>query len=195
MNAKLIPAALFALTALLSAQTQIVRGDVEDITNTTTQFYLKCTNIPLVSTALNLNTLLANNWILQVVNVGTAANPILSVQQATATTKVFEMGNLRLNRAARWQINAAPGSFGVMLLDLTARTRYTPLGSIGTWLLSANAGVVASGTTNSLGVFETSVTMPNLPALVGASFTSQALVANANGILLSNADCKDVRAN
>lgn len=195
MTIKLIPAALFALTALLPAQTQIVRGDVEDVPNTANQFRLKCTNIPLVSTALNLNNLLNNNWVLNVMNVGSATNPVLDVQSATATAKVFDIGNLRLNRADRWQVHAAAGSFTLILLDLTANTRYAPLGPIGTWLLSGGAAVVTSGTTNAAGVFETSVFVPNLPALVGTSFTGQALVATGANLLLSNPDCKDVRAN
>lgn len=196
MTCKLIPAALFAaMTTVLSAQTQTVRGDVEDVPNTANQFVLKCTGIPLVSTTLNLNNLLNSNWILDVVNVGTTASPVLDVRAATLTTKVFDMGNLRLNRADRWQVSAAPGSFAFVLVDLTTSTRYTPLGQIGTWLLSGGAGVVASGTTNAAGVFETSVFVPNLPALVGTSFSGQALVATGANLLLSNADCRQVRAN
>lgn len=196
MSCKLLPSALFAaFAALLPAQNQIVRGDVEDVQNTSNRFFLKCTNIPLVSSALNLNNLLNSDWILDVRNVGSATSPVLDVLAATQTTKVFDMGNLRLNRADRWQVRAAPGSFALMLLDATANTGWLPFGALGAWLLSGNAAVVRSGTTNGLGVFETSVFVPNLPALVGMSFTGQALVASGSTLLLSNADCKDVRAN
>lgn len=195
MIAKLSAPALLFFAALLPAQTQIVRGDVEDVPNTASQFILKCTNIPLVSTTLNLNNFTNGNWILDVVNVGNATNPVLDVRAATATAKIFDIGNLRLNRADRWEVTAAPGSFALIMLDAMVNTRYTPFGALGTWLLSPGAAHVASGTTNALGKFETSVFVPNLPALVGTTFTGQALVAAGGNVQISNADCKEVRAN
>ena len=48
----LLPFSTALLAGLLSAQTQTVRGEVEDVQGTANQFFLKCTNIPLVSTTV-----------------------------------------------------------------------------------------------------------------------------------------------
>lgn len=181
---------LFSGASLLPAQTQTLRGKVEDVQNTQNQFFLDCTNIPLVSTALNLNTWVGQQAILQVVNIGTSAAPILRVDAAVATTKIFDIGNLRPNQSTRWQINAAPGAFGMMFLDFTAHTGYSPFGAAGTWLLGSGAATIAAGTTNGMGQFEINFTAPNFPALLGTSFTGQGLVVDQGVLTLANPDCK-----
>ena len=192
----LVPA---ALAATLSAQTQTVRGQVENVKNTQNQFFLDCTTIPLVSSKLNLNLLAGHQnkqeYVLQVINKGTAANPVLDVQSATPTTKVFDMGNLRIGRSDRWQVRWKPGSDTVIAVTLTSWTGYAPMGPLGTFLLGPNFIIFNSGRVNQLGVFEFSYRPPNIPTLVGTSFTGQALVREPNGFqFLSNPDCKEVRS-
>ena len=181
---------LLASTSALCAQTQTLRGKVEDVQGTQNQFYLDCTNIPLISNALNLNTWVGQEAVLQVVNVGTAAAPRLRVDAATATTKVFDMGNLRQGQSARWQVNAPAGSFALMLLDFTSFTGYAPFGSFGTFLLGSSPATLASGLTNAQNQFEISFAVPAFPALVGTSFTGQALVGDHGTWFFSNPDCK-----
>lgn len=180
------------LTSLLSAQTQIVRGKVEDVQNTQNQFFLDCTHLPVVSTALNLNLWVGQQAILQVINVGTASAPVLRIDAATATAKVFDMGNLRLGQSARWEVTAPAGSFAFMFLNFTDFTTYSPFGGFGTWLLGNGAATVASGVTNLQNQFEINYTMAVIPSLVGVSLTSQALVGDHGTWFLSNPDCKSI---
>ncbi len=193
---RLLPLILpLAAASLLPAQTQTMRGSIEDVRNTQNQFFLDCTNIPVFSTTLNLNTVISQEAILEVVNVGTAQSPRLDVRSVTPTTKVFDMGNLRLGRSARWQINAPPGSFGMMFLDFTANTGYVPFGNAGVWLLGPNAATIASGFTNGQGQFEISYGVPNVPQLIGTDFTGQGLVGSNGTWFLANPDCKTLEAN
>ena len=189
-----LPIAALVATSL-TAQTQLLRGKVEDVRQTQNKFVLDCTSIPLTSTKLNLNLLVGNQYIMQVVNKGTASSPMLEVQSVTATTKVFDMGNIRLGRADRWQVRGKAGSKTVVAVTATALTGYVPLGSLGTFLLGPNFAVVGQGAINQLGVFEFRLQPPNMNSLVGMSFTGQALVQEPNGFLfLSNPDCKQVRS-
>lgn len=184
---------LLTLTTALSAQTQSLRGKVEDVQNTQHQFYLDCTNIPLVSTAVNLNAWVGQEASMLVTNVGTASAPTLRIDAITAATKVFDMGNLRLGRTDRWEVNAPAGSFAFLFVDFTANTAYTPFGAFGTWLLGPGAATLASGFTNGQNQFEIDYTMPVIPALVGISLTGQALVGTGGVWSLSNPDCKAIR--
>jgi hypothetical protein len=182
------------LSALVPAQTQILRGSIEDVQQTQNQFFLDCTNIPVRSSTLNLNNFISFEAILQVTNVGTAQNPLLEVHSVTPTTKTFDMGNLRLGRSARWEINAPAGSFGMMFVDFTFNTGYLPFGSAGVWLLGGSAASLASGITNGQNQFEINFTMPNIPSLVGTSFTGQGLIGDHGTWFFANPDCKVVEA-
>lgn len=179
----------------LLAQTQTVRGKVEDIRQTQGKFVLDCTNIPLTSKAVVLKNLVGTQQILQVVNTGTAKSPVLEVKSAKATTKIFDMGNLKLGKSARWEVNSTPGNTALVFLNAKSRTGYLPLGGMGTWLIGLDAQFLTAGVVNARGKFEFSFTMPNLPKLVGTTFVGQAVVVDkSRGIQLSNTDCRDVRS-
>ncbi|MEZ5988776.1 MAG: hypothetical protein R3F30_06580 [Planctomycetota bacterium] len=183
------------LTASLTAQTQTVRGKVEDVQGQNGKFVLDCTNIPLTSATLNLNAMVGQQFVLQVVNKGTAAIPSLEVSSAAAATKIFDIGNLDLGKAARWQVNHTPGSAAVVFVNGLERTSYIPLGAWGTWLLNLDAAFFNAGVVNNQGQFEFTFTMPNIPALVGKTFVGQAVVVDPQRqVLLSNPDCKEVRS-
>ena len=193
LSSLLLVSGLLATT--LTAQTQLLRGKVEDVRNTQNQFYLDCTNIPLTSANLNLNTMVGQQFVMQVVNTGSATSPRLEIKSVTATTKVFDMGNIRLGRSDRWQVRWKAGSRVVVGVTATAQTSYVPLGPLGTFLLGPYFGVLARGQTNQLGAYEFSYQPPNISTLVGMSFTGQALVQEPGGfLLLSNPDCKEVRS-
>lgn len=183
-----------ALAAVLPAQTQTVRGEVEDVRNTQNQFYLKCTNIPLVSSTVDLRALEQANQqlILQVINAGTPAAPVLDVQSTVVTPRIMDMGNLRFGRSERWEVNADPGTFAMVFIGLTQNTRYVPLGGLGTLLLGNDAAALNSGFVNGQGQFQFNFTMPTLPQLLGTSVTSQALASVGGSYLISNPDCKEI---
>jgi hypothetical protein len=173
----------------------LLRGKVEHVRNTTNQFFLDGTSIPLVSKALSLEGFVGMQTIMQVVNIGTRTRPTLDVRSAALTAKMFDMGNLRFGRAEVWQVNAAWGSSAVVYANAMAATSYLPVGAWGTWLLGPAPLRMASGVVSNLGQFRFRFTMPRIPALVGVAFTAQAVVQDKSGrITLSNADSKEVRS-
>jgi hypothetical protein len=193
MNFRTLLLAAVVATASLPAQ-QTLRGKVEDVRNTQNQFFLDGTTITVRSQTLNLNTIVGQESILQVLDVGAPGAPVLEVLSATPTAKVFDMGNLRLGRDARWQVNAPPGSFASVHVVPTSLTGWMPFGPAGVWLLGTGFLSLNSGFTNGAGQFEFTFVAPNLPELVGTSFTGQALVGTATAGLVtwsfSNPDAK-----
>lgn len=198
---KLHTFALSALLALgsLSAQTQLVRGEVDGIQGTNL-FQLKCTTVRLTSANLNLQALHdlthQNNVVLDMQVVDSFGNgSSLEVVAATPVTRNFDMGNLRFGRAETWEVFAAPGSQVWVFVGGGGDTGYTPVGAIGTWLLGPSAVPFLNGTTNATGSARFSVTMPTAPGLVGAVFAAQSVVSSGGALSVTNAECKEVRAN
>jgi hypothetical protein len=186
----MLAALTFAATTV--AQTVTIRGKVEDVQGTQNQFYLDGTNIPLVSNTLNLNLWQGQDAILDVVNVGTASAPTLRVDAATATTKMMDMGNLRLGETRTWEVFAPSGSGAFIFMDWTANTRFAPVpGFQGAVFLGDSPHFLTGGITFG-GVFQTTFTTPNNPALVGLAVSSQALVTTNTAWILSNVDGKVV---
>jgi hypothetical protein len=189
---------LASLSVPALAQTQLVVGDVDAIQGTNL-FRLDCTNIRLVSTTVNLQQLhdLSRQqdieFEMQVRDVSAGGTTTLDVVSARAIPEQFDMGNLRFGRSETWEVFAAPGSPVWMFVNATSQTSYTPLGSFGTWLLGGNALPMANGVASAIGRFQINFTMPTIPALVGASFTSQAVVQQGGVFSITNPDCKVVR--
>ena len=191
MHMTMIAAALLAASTAAQA-TQTLRGKVEDVQGTANQFFLDCTSIPLTSAALNLNLHIGQQFVMEVINTGTSQNPSLEVVTVTATAKSFDMGNLRLGKSATWEAFSNPGEFAMMFAGQTANTGYMPFGSAGVWLIGSDTMTIHSGFTNQLGALQVSVTMPNVPSLIGTSYTAQALISNSGTWFFSNPDCKTV---
>ena len=189
---------LVAFAAPITAQTQLVRGDVDGIQHTAGQFVLKCSNIRLVSTTVNLQALhdlSRQNDIefeMQVRDVSVGGQTILDVVSATQIPEQFDMGNLRFNRSETWEVFAAPNSPAFVSVNVTSETSYLPVGPLGTWILGL-VPVAFQGTTNALGRFQFRYTMPTIPALVGVSISAQAVVVEGGVISITNPDCKEVR--
>lgn len=182
---------LFVVT--LAAQTETLRGKVEDVQGTANQFFLDGTNLPLVSTALNLNLWVGQQAILQVVNIGTATAPVIRVDAAVATTQVMDIHNLRLGQTNNMEVFAPAGSAAFIFLDFTANTGFLPAGAFGVWLLSASPYLHAGGITAAQNVFQAPFTTPNIPSLVGLQITSQAFVGDHGTWFFSNPDGKTVQ--
>lgn len=189
----LFSTALVAASAV--AQGQIVRGEVEDVRNTFNQFYFKCTNIPVTSTAVSLAAIQDTQGEFTVQNVGTATSPAFEVLSFTPALKQFDMGNIRLGRTDTWEITGAPGELFFFFVGATNNTGYTPFGAAGTWLLGMDAATLVTGVIPPLGRFQTQIGPPNNQQLVGLEFTGQALIGGPAGWKLTNPDCKTVRAN
>ncbi len=181
-------------TTFATAQTTTLRGKVEDVQGTQNQFFLDGTNVPMVSTALNLNTWLGQQAVMQVVNVGTTAAPVLRVDAATATTKVMDMGNMRLGQSSTWQVFAPTGSFALIAIDFTGNTGFAPVGTFGSYLLGGNPVLLAAGFTNAPNLFQVQITTIPDQTLVGLEITSQAIVGDpGDNWYFSNPDNKTVQ--
>lgn len=187
----ILPIALI-LTKTLAAQTHTLRGKVEDVQGTTNQFFLDGTNLPVVSSALNLNTWVGQQAILQVVNIGTASAPVVRVDAAVATIKVMDMGNLRLGQTSTFEVTAPAGSAAFMFMDFTANTQFLPFPAFGVWVLGMAPHLLAAGITNGQNQFQTPFATPAIPSLIGLQITSQALVGDHGNWFFSNPDGKTV---
>ena len=184
-------ACLFAAAA--TAQTYTIQGKVEDVQGTQNQFFLDGTLIPVFSTALNLNLWQGQQALLDVVDVGTAGAPLLRIDAATPTTKVMDMGNLRLNRTSTFEVSAPAGTAAFLFLDFTNNTGFTPIpGAGGVWLLGLSPHLLAGGFTNAVGVFETTFATPNVPALVGLGVSGQTLTSTGGAWGFSNVDSREI---
>lgn len=188
-----------ALAPALSAQTQLVRGDIDSIQGTNL-FRLDCTqDVRLVSSTVDLlalhNASHQQNfeYEMQVVDVSTPSQTILDVISATQIPEQFEMGNLRFGQSNTWEVFAAPGSPAWVFVAARTDTGYLPLGAPGTWILGGSAIVFNQGFTNGVGRFQFNYTMPTLPALVGLEVSGQAIVFESGAFRLTNPDCKDIR--
>lgn len=181
-----------AATAVLPAQTQTLRGGVEDVQGTQNQFFLDCTNIPMVSNTANLNNWTNNEAVMEVVNIGTAANPILRVDQIAPAAKIMDMGNLEFGESNSWEVNAPNGSFCFVFIDFVWNTGYTPFGNAGTYLLGQTPVSFRSGIATNQNQFRFNFTMPTLPQYLGVTVSSQALVGTNGAWTFSNLDCKEV---
>jgi hypothetical protein len=174
------------------AQTVTLRGKIEDVSGPGNQFVIDGTNLPAVSTALNLNTWVGQQAILQVVNVGTATAPVIRVDAAVPTVKVMDMGNLRLGQSSTFEVDAPAGSAAFMFLDWQSNTGFTPAGGLGCWLLGPAPFLLAGGITNGQNQFEVQFATPNNPQLLGLRVSSQAFVGDHGTWFFSNPDNKTV---
>lgn len=181
-------------TSFATAQTATLRGKVEDVQGTQNKFYLGGTRLPLVSTALNLNTWLGQQAELQVTNVGPAAAPVLRVDAAVTIAASMDMGNLGLGKTSTFEVAAPTGAFTFLFVDFTDNGGFAPIQGAGTYLLGAAPALLAQGFTNAPNRFQVQFTMPTDQTLLGFEITSQAVFGTvAGGWQLSNVDSKVVQ--
>ena len=190
-------AAILIATTAATAQTQLVRGEVDSVSGTN-RFVLDCTRIPLVSATVDLRALhdatrQQDLFVeMQVRNAGSPSQPVLDVVSATIRPETFDMGNLRFGRSESWEVFGVPGSPAWVFVNHRSQTGYLPLGAAGTWLLG-NALPIRNGTISGVGRFRFEFTMPTLPALVGQEFSAQAIVQENGVFRITEPDCKEVR--
>jgi hypothetical protein len=141
-----------------TAQTQLVRGDVDRVQNSQ-NFQLDCTTIRLVSSTVNLQQLHDQSrqqdieYEMQVNDVSAGGVTILDVLSARAIPELMDMGNIRLGRSDSWEVLGAPGSSALVFVNAGNQTRYLPAGSMGTWLLNTNFLFFQFGVISSAGQF------------------------------------------
>jgi hypothetical protein len=181
------------------AQTQLVRGDIDNISGTN-RFVLDCTGIGLISSTVNLQALhdLSRQQDIEFemrVTVAQANPTVLNVVSAVQIPEMFDMGNLRFGRSETWEVFGPSGSLAAVYAGTRASTRYSPHGAAGTWVIGPELALVRQGSIQN-GRFQFSFQMPTIPALVGVEFTSQALVLTPScQLVITNPDCREVRNN
>lgn len=181
------------LVTLLSAQTQILRGKIEDVPSTVNQFVLDGTTLPLVSTVLNLNAWVGQDARMDVVNIGTATAPVLRVDVAVATPAAFELSPLHIGQSTTLKAHAPTGSVAFLLVDFSSNVGFAPVPAFGVWLLGASPFLLATVLTNGQNEATAMFPTPANAALVGLTLSAQALIGDHGNWFFSNLDTETIQ--
>jgi hypothetical protein len=167
---------------------QTLRGKIEAVPQTVNQFFLGGTTLPLVSTALNLNSWIGQQALMQVVDTGTTAAPVIRVDSAVATTQIMDMASLHLGQSSTMTVTAPAGSAAFIFLDFTSNSGFLPFGGFGVWLFGGSPYLLAGGITDPQNLFQAPFLTPANAALLGLAVSSQALVGDHGNWFFSNPD-------
>ncbi|QDU68333.1 hypothetical protein [Engelhardtia mirabilis] len=188
----LAPIALFVLSTSALAQEVTFTGKVEDVSGTTNQFVLGCTDTQLTSAFFNLNLFVGEQVQITGQWNGSAANPSVAVDAISVVPEVFEIGGgTKIGKTSTLGFTAAPGSGALGFISLN--TSFTPFGAEGVIFIDQSQIVLsASGTVGGAGVLQIPFQIPNSPALVGLDIYGQGAVVAGGLVSLTNPDCKTI---
>jgi hypothetical protein len=193
MKLSLVIPALLATTALTTAQSVTLRGKVEDVSGTTGQFFLDCTDVDLSSIAFNLNLFVGQHVEIQGTWNGSVGTPAVVVEAIANVPESFEIGGGgKIGEQAHPTVTAAPGSLAFTFASVS--TSFLPLGAAGTGFLGGNPFSTGSGTVGGAGVLQLNVPVPNDPSLIGVDIFGQAIVLDAGSFSFTNPDCKELKS-
>jgi hypothetical protein len=174
----------FGFAANLSAQTVVLRGRVEaDAPN---QFHLGATKIPVTSAVLNLNHWVGIDAIMKVADVGSHNAPLLLIQSIATSKRHLDMSPFPIGATGKVLVQASAGAKAAVFLDFASNSGFTPMPSLGTWLLGTSPYLLAVGKTDANGQFAADYAVPSDRQLVGLLITSQALLEDGGVWFLSN---------
>lgn len=177
------------------AQTAVVRGEVDEFPGSRTRFLLEDTRVELVSNAVDLRALEERGYYeFTVEEVAGAPSPTLTVLAATPTAETFGFDRLQIGATTVFEVNGRAGAFGQVFLQATDATGFLPLGSLGSWLLGVEALPVGRATIRGDGEGELSLTIPNVPELIGTRITGQAAIVDGSTVRFTNPDSQVVVA-
>ena len=191
----ILPLSLLLIGGAASAQQVSFRGKVEDVSGTTNQFIVDCTDVDLTSSAFNLNTFVGSqtritgNW------NGSIANPAVDVTAIELVAETFEIGGGgKIGDDATFGVTGTPGSPFAMFLSFGPS--FVPFRAAGAVMVDpATLSPVASGVIGAAGNFQLKVQIPNNPALVGITIHGQGAIGLGGGnLLLTNPDCKTLES-
>ena len=166
-------------------------GKVEDVSGTTNQFVLDCTDTQLTSAFFNLNLFVDQQVRISGQWNGSAGNPSVSVTDIEVIPEVFEIGGgAKIGETSSLGFIAAPGSQALGFISLD--TSFTPFGD-GVIFLDQNLIVhTASVTVGGAGVLQIPFQIPNNQALIGLDIFGQGAVIGGGFVTLTNPDCKTI---
>ena len=195
MKPSLILPTLLLASGVATAQTVQFRGKVEDVSGTTNQFFVDCTDTDLSSAAFNLNLFVGQQTLITGTWNGSVSAPAVLVTDIQVVAETFEIGGGgKIGDEAKPSVTGAPGSLGFTFGSLS--TSFLPLGGFGVGFLGGNPFSTGSGTIPGGGTLELSIPIPNDPSLIGVDVYGQALIANpvTGAAFLTNPDCKELES-
>jgi hypothetical protein len=184
---------LVACPSIALAQGVLLRGKVEDVSGTSGQFFVDCTNVDLTSSAFNLNLFVGSQTEITGTWNGSSTNPAVVVTGIQTVPETFQLGGgFKIGDEGKPHVVGAPGSLAVTMASLS--TSFAPLGSWGSAFLGGNPFNTGAGTIGGSGQIEFTVPIPNDPSLVGVMVFGQGAVVNtgAGTVMLTNPDCKEI---
>jgi hypothetical protein len=185
---------LLALSTLASAQTVTLRGKVEDVSGTTGQFFVDCTDVDLSSALFNLNLFVGQQVEIGGTWNGSVGSPAVVVTEIQAVPESFEIGGGgKIGKSAQPTVTAAPGSLAFTFASMSSS--FLPLGTAGTGFLGGAVVPTGSGTVGGSGILQLSIQIPNDPTLVGFNVFGQAVVVDPglSAFWFTNPDCKELK--
>jgi hypothetical protein len=185
---------LLALSTLASAQSVTLRGKVEDVSGTTGQFFVDCTDVDLSSALFNLNLFVGQQVEIGGTWNGSVGSPAVVVTEIQAVPESFEIGGGgKIGESAQPTVTAAPGSLAFTFASMSSS--FLPLGTAGTGFLGGVVVPTGSGTVGGSGILELSIQIPNDPTLVGFNVFGQAVVVDPGltAFWFTNPDCKELK--
>lgn len=191
MKKALALAALLVLTATSNAQEVSFVGKVEDVSGTTNQFFVDCTNAQLTS-AINLNPF--NGEVVSITGTwnGSVNNPSVNVETIALAAETFEIGGgAKIGDTSNLGFTGQPGDNVVGFLA----TGSTFLPTIDQVIMidPTKIRVTLAGTIGGSGILEMQFPIPNNPSLIGFEIFGQgAFVADDGTVTLTNPDCKEI---
>ena len=189
-------AATTLLVSMVSAQSVHLRGKVEDGEGTCYycpgfDFVIDCTDIPIASSAYDLNAFMG----MQVEATGTynglAATPLIEITSLQVVPESFSIaGGGSIGGTMDFVAHANPGDLALLMLS-----RASGMTFLGENILMLDPGttlILGIDVVNSNGEGEISIPLPNNLGLVGLEVFGQAAIKPSTGGLyyFTNPDCK-----
>ena len=183
---------LFALSAPAFAQEVTFDGKVEDVSGTTNQFVVDCTDTQLTSGLFDLNLFVGQQVEITGQWNGSAANPSVNVTAIQVVPEVFEIGGgAKIGKTSTLGFTAPTGSTVIGFISLD--TSFEPFGADGAIFLDQSQIVLSrTGVVGGAGIIQMPFQIPNNPALVGLDIYGQGAVVNGGFISVTNPDCKTI---
>ena len=185
----LAAALLFAATT--NAQQVSFVGKVEDVSGTTNQFFVDCTNAQLTS-GINLNPF--NGEMVSITGMwnGSVGSPSVNVDTIELAAETFEIGGgAKIGDDSNLSFIGQPGDNVVGFL--ATGSSFIPTVDQVIMIDPTKIRLTLAGTIGGSGILEMQFFIPNNPALIGFEIFGQgAFVADDGTVTLTNPDCKEI---
>lgn len=186
--ASLLAAAALLTSATVSAQTVVVRGQIQSGRATgcyycpSVPWALKYSETPITSSSVNLNLYLGLDVEITANWNGSTSAPSLDVTAVSIVSQSFSFaGQGRLGQDFRFTVNGTPGDFAINAGSFDRS--FLAFGQLGFFLDPTVAFVLGIGAIDGGGQFRSVLSIPNDPSFVGLHVFGQGLIAPANGAL------------